>query len=608
MGKAALIATLAVGLSAILYLNNSHEVERDTDQKNTEHYNNQAVRELALNGRRLVVAGWMQSGGVSASAPFSTMNQAGGQINVTNYNLSGNVLDFTVQANLNGAVHEVRSRFRWDTFGLNPVQLRVPDIDLTLSPDAELDITNIALDDQSLLDLENIIVDELSLAESLNELDLGASQLITELQSELTSNGFSSTGVTFLDQAYRDAHDDQMGVFFTEQVQQSINTYISNNPSTELNLPDVAPLNGIFDHTSGHSVLRIQGDLNLANNLTGEGILIVEGDINIPNGVNFDWDGLILMQPPFDHLSPQLNLSGNVDINGSLIVIQEGMPNTGHMDFTVFLDNTGNWYNTTGSHYPWWRHKHDFTSAYGNDVIHYSEVPGVSDHRWNSRFADLLNMYFSPTDSLFFEYFNSHNHGRGIFSLKLAGNPMTSFPVAVGFDPLIAAPGNPMRTQRFRASDVEHLEIMVTRLSSLKRMWDSGPTGYPGCPNYDNLGPGCVAYTANRYDALTLRAYRIDSGVPRRVYDASLYWHRRQDEEDEFEEEMTDLLTEINSSNFGLDMTVGPNTRIIEDPFVLSTMSAFGGLGIGLAHLGTWHKHWGPDDPANPVTQANYTQ
>ena len=608
MGKAALIATLAVALSAVLYLNNTHEVERDTELKNTTHYNNQAVRELALNGRRLVIAAWMQSGGVSASAPFNTMSQDGGEISITNYNLAGNVLDFTVQANLNGAVHEVRSRYRWDSFGLNPVQLRVPAMDVNLSPDAELDIDNIALDDQSLLDLEDVLIDELELAESLEDLNLGHNQIITEIQNELVANGFSGTGVTFLDQSYRDAHDDQMGVFFTEQVQQSINTYVSQNPSAQLSLPNENPLGGVFDNSSGHSVLRIRGDLDLSNNLVGEGILVVEGDINIPPGVSFEWDGLILMQPPFDHLNPQLNLSGDVDINGSLIVIQEGMPNTGHLDFTVFVDNSGNWFNTTGSSHPWWRHKHDFTAAFGNDVIHYSTLPGVTDHRWNSRFADLLSMYFSPSDSMFFEYFNSHKHGRGIMSLKLAGNPMMSYPVAAGFDPLISNPGNTQRTQRFKAGDLEHLEIMVTRLSSLKRMWDKGHEGYPGCPSYDHLGPGCVAYTSNRYEALTLRAYRIDSGVERRVYDAAMYWHRRQDEEQEFENEMNDLMNEINSSNFGLDLTVGPNARIVEDPFVLSTMGAFGGLGIGLAHLGTWHKHWAPDDPQNPVTHTPYSQ
>ena len=608
MGKAALIATLAVALSAILYLNNSHDVERSTDEKNTEHYNNQAVRELALNGRRLVVAGWMQSGGISSSAPFNRISQDGGQINVTNYNLAGNVLDFTVQANLNGAVHEVRSRFRWDSFGLNPVQLRVPGMNVNLSPDAELDIANIAIDDQSLVDLESVLVDELELAESLEDLSLGANRVINDLQSELAANGFNSTGVIYLDQPYRDAHDDKMGVYFTEQVQQSINTYVSQNPSAQLSVPNVNRLHGVFDSSSGHSVLRIRGDLDLVNNLSGEGILIVEGNLNVPTGVAFNWDGLILMQPPFDNLNPQLNLSGDVDINGSLIVIQEGMPNTGHLDFTVFVDNSGNWSNPTGSKRPWWRHKHDFTSAYGNDVIHYSTLPGVSDHRWNSRFGDLLNMYFSPSDSMYFEYYNSHKHGRGILSMKLAGNPMVSYPVAAGFDPLIANPASAQRTQRFRAGDLEHLEIMVTRLSSLKRMWDKGHAGYPGCPSYDNLGPGCVAYTSNRYEALTLRAYRIDAGVPRRVYEASMYWHRRQDEEQQFENEMDDLLDTINSSNFGLDMTVGPNARIVEDPFVLSTMGAFGGLGIGVAHLGTWHKHWSPDDPTNPVVQANYSK
>ena len=608
MGKATLIATIAVAFAAILYLNNSHDIERSTDAKNAEHYNNQAVRELALNGRRLVLAGWMNSGGISSSSPFTTINQDGGTITVKDYTLSGTVLDYTVQAKLNNAVHEVRSRFRWNNFGLNPVQLRVTDIDFDVSPDAELNIGSIAIDDQSLDELDQSLVDELGLAGSLGELGLGASDVISTVESELANEGFGGVNVILINDAFRSSHDSEPGVFFTEQAKQAVDTYMLNHPSAIQVTNDINTIGGTFGD-GAYDVLRVDGDLFLANDFQGEGILVVEGQLNIPAGINFQWDGLILMAPPSDQLNPQLNLSGNVNINGSLIVIHEGMINAGHMDITSFRDYSGVWSSPYGVDkkqldlsWPWFMyHRHDYTALYGNDVIFTSNILAERIHEVEHYMHETLST-LSPSDSIFFELNNTNNHGRGILTLEVNGTPRTSYPVAAGFDPLYANPVNQYRSSTFKVSDLNYLELLITRLSALRKLWDpTPPDTYPGCTVYGGIGgPPCVGADYNRMNSLTLRMYKRQAGVDFKVFETALYWHRRVDEEDEFENEMNDLVNTINSTSYGLDATIGPNTVINEDPFVLSTMGAFGGFGIGITHLGTWHRHWAPDDPQNP--------
>ena len=608
MGKATLIATIAVAFAAILYLNNSHDVERSTDAKNAEHYNNQAVRELALNGRRLVLASWMNSGGISSSAPFSTMNQDGGTISVTNYNLSGTTLDYTVQATLNGAVHEVRSRFQWNNFGLNPVQFRVTDIDFDVFPDAELNIGSIAIDDQSLDELDQSLVGELGLAGSLGELGLGAGDVISTIENELNAEGFGSINVLHIDESFRSSHDSEPGVFFTEQAKQAVDTYILNNPSAVQNTTDINTVGGVFG-SGAQDVLRVDGDVFLTSDFQGEGILVIEGQLNIPSGVNFQWDGLILMAPPSDQLNPQLNLSGNIDINGSLIVIHDGMINAGHMDITSFRDYSGVWSSPYGVDkkqldlsWPWFMyHRHDYTSLYGNDVVFTSLNPIERIHENEHYMFETLSS-LNPSDSIFFELNNTNNHGRGILTLEVTGSPRTSYPVAAGFDPLYASPGNQYRTSIFKVSELGYLELLITRLSSLRKLWDpTPPDTYPGCTIEGGTGgPPCVGADYNRMNSLTLRLYKRQFGVDAKIFETALYWHRRVDEEDEFENEMNDLLSTINSTNYGLDVTIGPDARIDEDPFVLSTMGAFGGFGIGITHIGTWHRHWAPDDPQNP--------
>ena len=138
-------------------------------------------------------------------------------------------------------------------------------------------------------------------------------------------------------------------------------------------------------------------------------------------------------------------------------------------------------------------------------------------------------------------------------------------------------------------------------------MWDDG-NPYSGCTAYDvTSGPDCVGDTnPGRNGALVLRAHMWNGFSESHVFDASLYWHRRQDEEEDFEDEMTDLVNDIKSSDYGMNINIGANTTLTVDQ---SAMSVIGGItstapSAGITNLGTWHRHWEPDDPQNPLLIA----
>ena len=600
MGKGILIASVAVGFGVMLFMMQAQQIALETEDKNSSHQYDMVARETAMNARKLLLAHWVTSGGTAVSAPFQSADYEGGTMQVSDYSLAGGVLDFTVLGSFEGASHEIRSRYRWIDYAVNPIQLGVNKLNLEIDPGANLDVSNITLDDQGLSDMEEVLITELGLAQDLAELDLGMNDIESELTSELNRNGITDVTVNTIDQSMRDELDNQNGLFFPEQVKQAVNGFMLSNPGSVNTVSSLAGLAGSFGSNAGEEVLRIDGNLDVISDFSGEGILVVEGDFNVPAGINFEWEGLILVQPPSTSLNPQINLEGNVDITGSMVALQEGLPNTGHMDITSFRDYSGSWSSPYGVdkkqwYYGWFwcmYHRHDFTSVHGNSVVFSSSNYSERIHEWEHYFYQTLSN-FSSSDSMYLEIFNSANHGRGILSFELSGQDRTTYPVAAGFDPSVVSSASAYKSKYFSPSDLEYLELHITRLSSLKKMWDpSPPEKYPGCSlSGGRSGPLCVGADHNRYSTLTLRLYNKTASGDRKVFETSLYWHRRTDEEEEFEENMNELVEDLNDVDYGMNITFGENVNFVEDASAISSLNLFGGLPIGIQHIGTWHRH-----------------
>ena len=609
MGNGALFATIAVVGATLLLLFNTQIHSQETGRRELVQQANHVARELAMTGRKLVLADWVEANGASSTQPFSSVNRDGGLIRVVDYdNTAGSansVLDFTVQASYDSVVHEVRSRFRWSNVSLNAVQLKAGDIAPTFSPASQFNFTDIALDNTSLLDLESILVADLGLIGDLSEIGLGLTDQQTTLEDEFTNNGHTGMAVHLIDQAFRDAHANQDGVLYPDQISQAIELFELSNPSMAVELSDVSSLNGSFGLGDGYEMLTVSGDLTLDADLQGQGVLVVEGNFIVPDGISFEWDGVVLVRPAAQNLNPTIDFSGQVNIEGSFVALHEGMPNVGHMDLSVYRDMTGSWITPTGNeavHEDILNHTHDYTALAGNYVVFHSDDPMQPNHETYTLFNETLGNVAS-TDSVFFEIFNNTAHGFGLIGVDLTtGNPVGQS-VAAGFDPSIRAAGNAYRTKPFPVDELEHFDIRIMRLSALKKLWDVAGQNYPGCVSED--GPYCVWHDYNRQGALTLRLYTKNFFTEKMVYAASLYWHRRKDEEEEFNDEMQNLISTIQSSNYGLDLNIGDNTTITADVGALLGLGAFGtgsGFGtLGVEHLGTWHRQWDRNDPGNPL-------
>lgn len=433
----------------------------------------------------------------------------------------------------------------------------------------------------------------------------------SRVESELASSGNGDIAINIVDEAGRILMDEEDGMYFPDQVEQALSSYMLANPQHVKTMSGPSLDNGGFGADKGHTVFNITEDFTMSGigggGISGKGILIIEGDFVVPAGVNFEWEGMIVIKPPAESMNPQVDFSGNVNIKGSLVVLHEAMPNNGHMDVTVFRDMTGAWSSPYGvdklqGYWPWWLyHTHDFTSKYGNYVRFYDSSPGQRIHEKNIHFAASLNK-LSSSAQVFFEIYNPATHGRGIMTIEIDGKEQTTFPVAPGFGDPYSSGSNTFRSTTFSVGDLEHLQIDITRLSSLRRMWDDTENPFPGCTSYGGTsGPVCVAEEYARQGALTIRLYENDSFGDRKLYEAALYWHRREDEEEEFEEEMEALVDELKSPSYGVDIHFGDNTSFVADANAISSLDAFGGAGVGVIHLGTWERHYSANHPDNPL-------
>ena len=610
MGKGTLILALAGSFIALTMMNSTFTTSRETQIVHNRDAANTIARDLAMQGRKLALSSWLASSAKSTSSPFNTITKEGGSISLTNYASVDDVLDITVRGIYDGAVHDVRSRYEWHEFGLNPLQIKAAEIEFDVDPATKLDFENIVIDDQSLQELDETLIQELDLANNLSELDLGASKLISHINSELGSTGHNDVSATLIDQSDRDALEQENGMYFPDQVEQAVSGYIAANPGLLTTINDDSYLPGSFG--TGKEVLKVADDLTISGSFTGSGILVVEGSFVVPAGASFSWDGLILVKPPSTDLNPVIDLAGTVNINGGLVALHEAIPNTGHLDVTTFRDYSGVWSGPEGtehilSMYGWYwcmYHLHDFTSHYGNNVRYHSDVSSERIHETEVRLFETISA-LNSWDQVFLEISNSAMHGRGILTMELEGEDRTSYPVAAGFDPLIASPSNAYRTRTFSVSDLNYMHFDISRLSSLQKMWDPSDEPYPGCyANGGMSGPICIGNDYNRMGSLTFRLYKMDAGTEKRIYEASMYWHRRTDEEAAFNEKMDQLVEDIKSPDYGLSISFGSAVSITTSDQALNMLGKFSGINRGLTHLGTWQNHWDPLDEDNPVKSA----
>ena len=602
MGKLAILAAATISLIAFLFQRTSQTVSIETTTRSaTSQYDTQS-RALAEKGRKLVIAHWAAMAGTATTRPFNARTIDGGNLSIVDFTRNGNLLDFTVRGEYERHVHEIRTSLRWQNFNIFGIQFKAADLFANISPNATLNISDIAMDDQSLVDLESFLVTELGLISDLSDLGLGSADLVADMESALLAGGHT-VSVDLIDDADRTTYSQQDGLFFPDQVTQVIASFQQQHPGLTQTANSAADLSSSFGVSDSYELLRVTNDLHITSDFTGNGILVVEGNLTVDPDVNFDWTGLIVISPPPTNLNPSVDLNGNVDITGSLIALQEGVPNVGHMDVSIHRDLTGAWPVANGQDFFFYKHTHNYSGYYGWNVVFSSIDPLVTVNSAQTRFDEFL-LSFDPNTDIYLSLANTGNHGRANINVDLGAQGQSVSSVAAGFNSDMAfSIATPHRTKLFKINELEHLEIQVTRLSALKKLWDTGDP-HAGCVfNGRGIGPEwgtvCVWGNHDRMEALALRIHAADGTM---IYEAPIYWHRQLAEEEEFEEEMNDLINQITSNNYGLNLNVGDNVTITQDNSFVNSMTAFQNVPqLGYDHLGTWHQHWQPDDPGNPV-------
>ena len=598
MGKGALVAAAFVLATTMTMLFNAQLQSKETENREYKKQADLMARDLAMEGRKGVLAYWIDKGGKLYSWPGDPVYRDGGRIIVDNSTFwqTGNVLDFMVQADYDSTVHQVRSKFMWQNFAMNPFQLKTWRVNPSISSLAVLDFDSLALDDQNIQDLEDILVDDLGIINTLSDVDISWNDVVNNIAAATSGHG---VGITEITQAQRDFYATQDGIFYPDQINQVVTEFALANPSLLHSVSDFSSLGSDFGIDDGLQMLTVEGNMTIGSDFIGKGILVVEGDLVVPNGISFNWDGIILVKPPSSNMNPVVDFSGNVNVEGMFVTLQEPF-NAGHMDLSVMRDMTGLWGSPNGTDIQdqdVLKHTHDYTSHQGNYVVFHSDRAGAPNHEGYTKFDDTLSK-INLSDSVFIEIYNHMNHGLGLIQFDLVGQDAIFQSVPAGFDTTLHVLGNKYRTQKFDPNDLEHFDIAITRLSSLKKMWDDG-NPYPGC--IYTSGPHCVWHTSNRMEALTIRLFSSNGVSDTRIYEASLYWHKRTDEEEEFNNDMADLVNSLQDSNNGLDLTISENTSIRSDLGAILNLGPFSGVSFGATHLGTWHRQWAPGEEGNPL-------
>ena len=321
------------------------------------------------------------------------------------------------------------------------------------------------------------------------------------------------------------------------------------------------------NYTTGSSantaILRVDGNMVVRNGSTlyGAGILLVEGDLLVEPGATLNWDGIVYLRPETSHSVTEL--SGTVDINGALVASQEALPPGSHMDVTTNRDLSGLWSLAEGrdtyqggvhTNGPWFVHVHKWDQQWNSRPpvsaareIYFRELGGRTHHEDAIRFHETINtLASSGIPEIRLEFINQSRSGMGRFNMELSDGRSFSNSIAAGF--------NGDNTITFAPHELQLFEMQFRSVRFLELMRDPDPAK----TNID--GAVRVARDHARKGAFHIRL--VDPSNDRLLMTTSVYQHIREDESEEYEEELEQLREDIANGDFGLTIDMGPGATI----------------------------------------------
>ena len=581
MGKLALLFVMVAVLGGSLLTFRTRMNANETDNERRDVQGDLLARDAATSGHSLVLNAMVGTHGFQSSLGFTERDVRDGRFTVDDYIVSpgGATANISVTGHSGGATHTIRSTYEWDPMDFpGPIWLDVPYATADVDPDVNIDGGPEALpvhfDDRRYNELE---------LDPLLPWSTMASNLSDEFRA---ANG---AGGDFLASNMETA-----GYLNDLNVADAGELYsagINAMNAGDVLVPGPHEYNGETQNFGASPrIVRVTGDLRIVDAVViGTGLLIIEGALEM-EGTSpvLRWDGIVLIHSEANYLPISMGGAAEVDITGALVIDHVAVPPGGHMDLTINREDDGEWSSPEGitnvywdSSHPWYQHTHRFDMKLPEERTVYFAEDGSDRHEEYTQFRDALNNLGSTP--IYLEFYNPEMHGHASYTLAIDGQPQVYFgSVQYGFG-IFSEDGNSFRTQAFNPNDLETLIVDVLSLRKLMKASDSEA----GCPS----GPKCVGRDWERFGALVVRIRReSDDKI---FYEASLYWHTREDEADQAEQEEEELRALIESGGlFGTNLQLGPNVRIFFD---LGTITAIGNrLGFDedeYINRGSWAEH-----------------
>ncbi len=587
MGKLALLLVGAAVLGSLTLTRATRDIAGETSRAQSEIQSNEFARQIAETGQRLVLTQLMGPDGLRLP-DFSTQEYGGGRFDVAvALAPDRQTARITVTGHYGISSHRIEGEYAFDAISYpGPIWLDVPHVTSQFSGRPEIR----GGDGNLPVRMDRSRHDDLRLDDILP-----ISGVVADLTADLTAAGSRFDIPT--DAAWAELLED-LNVESAEDLYQTAVTAMTSSDRT---LAGPLTLTSRIDARGPTTITRVPGALTVASGgrIDGEGVLIVEGGLIVQSGGRLDWTGLIIVRTHEEALP--VHFLGDVELRGGLVVVQDAHPPVGHLDVTTFLDHggirrpagntNGPWWLFYRRYYPFFNHVHHWESAVSaTREVRFAESP-VSRHEARLFLQYALTPFASTPVYLEFAHPEYHGHTRYRLKVNGTGEPIDGM-VQHGFPESLRDASSRYRTVAFPANRLHTLTMTVQSLPSLKRRFDDENGG---CEEW----PLCIGEDWDRGGALSVRVVRASDDV--RLYESALYWHMREDEEEEHEREMAAWRATIAAGvGFGTHLRFGDDARVRFDlgPIIgLSDRLGFDRNSLRLLQATAAHASAGEESP-----------
>ena len=602
MGNSALLVVVASIISAVTIFLNIRNINIETNLVQNQLQEEVLARELAHNGLNVMLAniyGAGVDGGFDKAEAHRTYNVGGGTITTGNYSEDDQFIKFDVLGEFGEAQYLIHTEYKYSAQFPFAFAANTPNLILKTEEESSIKAGTLDPDEAvNWITSELQTLDDLPGMQDLINEDVVESNINTALGDAFEGgvDEVQSVNVLDRDDTFSDAlpdfdpsQDSPWLEEFYYEIRDKIDPFAENSADLEFFPPadvvdDGEPIfaaefgsqipesedflrNYVVGEADNTAIVRVDGNMVVrdGSTLAGAGILLVEGDLIVEPNATLNWDGIVYLRPETSHSVTKL--SGTVDINGALVASQEALPLGSHMDVTTNRDLTGGWLIAEGrdtyqggthTNGPWFVHVHKWDQQWGSRMpistareIFFRDAGGRTIHEDAVRFDETIRTLISmglPEVKL--KFLNTHRSGMGRFILELSDGQVYDNSIAAGF--------NGEREITFAPSELVKFDMQFRSVRFLELMRDPDP---------DRSGmDGAVRVARDRARRGAFHLQLVDpngpGGTERLLMTTSVYQHIREDESEEYEEELDELREDIANGNFGLTIDMGANATI----------------------------------------------